>query len=195
MTQLKKMQSKLTIVAVAHNEPFYNRVFIDSMLNQTDKNFKAIVWHNGPTNIPDDVVDMGITYRSSDTDTGNWGTANRQQAIDECTTEYIVQSSIQDYWLPQAVSYINKTIEQTNVDIIYWDTINHLVGECKVLDGQLAWAHCDWGQFAIKSSIAKAVGIKRGDVYCGDWAFVEECLNSGLIKTKCKLPLILNIHN
>lgn len=199
MTQQKKMQSKLTIVATAHNEPSYNRMFIDSMLNQTDQNFKAIVFHNGQNNELCDYIHGlkrdNILYQESETDTGLWGTVNRQTAIDECDTEYIIQTSIQDVWLPQSIHYINKTIDRTSVDIIYWDTINHIVGECKVLDGQLAWAHCDWGQFAIRTSIAKAVGVQRGAVYCGDWAFVEDCLNSGLIKTKCKLPLILNIHN
>lgn len=198
------MQSKITIVAPAYNEESHQMPFIDSMLNQKEQTgWQCIVYHNGPYDSCRGYAkykeqlsaDSRFIFRESPINTGNWGTANRQQVIDTCDSEYIIQSSIHDYWLPQAIGYILKTIERTNVDIIYWDTINHIVGECRVLDGQLAWAHCDWGQFALKTSIAKAVGIKRGDVYCGDWAFVEDCLNSGLIKTKCKLPLIINIHN
>jgi len=190
----------VTFIAVCHNEVRHNRPFIDSMLSQIDTNWKAIVYHNGPNERMKEWVesyhDERLIYMESAVDEGNWGTANRQRAIDTCTTSYIVQTSIQDYWLPQAVKYINETIVKHDPQIMVWDSINHLVGPCLKLDGQLAWSKCDWGQFALKTWIAKKVGIKRGDVYCGDWAFVEEVLKSGYIsKQPIKLGAILTCHN
>jgi len=194
-----KSNPSITFVACAHNEVRHNRPFIDSILNQIDPNWTAIIYHNGPNQEMKDYVssynDERLVYMESDTDEGNWGTANRQRAIDICTTPWIVQSSIQDYWLPQAVKYINECIEQNRPQIIVWDSINHLVGPCLKLDGQLAWSKCDWGQFALRTPIAKQVGIQRGDVYCGDWAFVSDVLKSGSIKKSMKIGAILTIHN
>jgi len=39
------------------------------------------------------------------------------------------------------------------------------------------------------------VGIQRGDVYCGDWAFVSDVLKSGSIRKSMKIGAILTIHN
>lgn len=209
MTQLKKMQSKLTIVATAHNEDIHNRIFVESMLNQTTKGYKSIVWHNGSNvfmetwiqDMNDGRYEEGVSgyiqYKNSQKDTGNWGTANRQQAITECDTEYIIQTSIQDYWLPQAMQYILNAIERYNPDLIIWDSINHLVGPCKVLESKLEWARIDWGNFAIKTEIAKKVGINHGDQYCADWLFIQDVINSGLVDEKkiLKIPYILTIHN
>ena len=153
----------VTFVACAHMEQRHNRPFVEAMLNQIDTNWKAIVYHNGPNaNMKkwvESYYDERLIYIESDIDEGNWGTANRQRAIDICTTSYIVQSSIQDYWLPQASKYINETIAKHDPQIMVWDSINHIVGPCLKLDGQLAWSKCDWGQFALKTWIAKKVGI------------------------------------
>lgn len=197
MTQQKGKLYKLTIVATAFNEPYYNRAFTTSIVNQTCKEFNAVVWNNGPASIPDGVVDNGILYRSSDTNTGNYGCTNRQQAINECDTEYILQTSVQDYWLPQAMEYIIKTINRTDADIIIWNSINHLVGPCKVLESDLQWSKIDWGNFCIKTDIAKKVGINHPEQYCADWFFVKDVLESGLLDQSkiLKLPYVLTIHN
>lgn len=201
MTQQKKMQSNtLSIIATAHKEKKANRVFLQSMDMQTcQKGWNAYVWQNGMRgDLLDSVCDTeSVQYKNSDTDTGNWGTANRQRAIDECVTDYIIQTSIQDYWLPQSIEYILKAIERHSPDLIIWDSINHLVGPCKVLESALEWSKIDWGNFAIRTDIAKAVGINHGDQYCADWLFIQDVLNSGLVDEKkiLKIPYILTIHN
>lgn len=195
------MKPLVEFIAVAHNEYEWNTPFFNAMLAQTDSNWKATVWHNGYNMYMRSWVELlkddRLIYRQSSVDSGNWGCANRQTAIDECKTEYIIQSSVQDYWLPQAVEYINKILTEQQPDILLWDSINHVVGPCLKLDGQLAWSKCDWGQFALRTSIAKQVGIKRGDVYCGDWAFVQDVLSSGLVDMNkiIKLPAIITCHN
>lgn len=195
------MNNMLSIIATAHNEIPANRVFIDSMIMQTNKEFKATVFHNG---ISYSMVNYmmercegcdNIYYRHSNTDSANWGTANRQQAIDECDTEYIIQTSVQDYWLPQAVEYILKALEN-KPSIVVWNSINHLVGPCQVLDSKLEWSKIDWGNFAIRTDIARKMRIQQ-DQYCADWLFIKECLDRKLIDTKkiIKINGILTIHN
>jgi len=189
----------ITFVATAHYECGNKRIFIPSILNQSSQNFNAIVFHNGPdiemrqwVNNQIDNKDY-IKFKNSSVDTGNYGCTNRQQAIEECKTEYIIQTSIQDYFLPQAVQFILQGLE-AKPDILVWNSINHLVGPCKVLDAKLAWSKLDWGNFAMKTSIAKQLTI-QGDQYCADWLFIKEALDKGLIKTAKKLPYVLTIHN
>lgn len=195
-------KSHITFVATAHHEVSSHRPFIDSMLAQTDEMWDAIVYHNGPyaPNVWDfkcDGLKDQPVYKHSPTDTGDWGTANRQRAIDECTTNYIIQTSIQDYWLPQAVATINKLITDHKPDLILWNSINHVVGPCLVLDSKLEWSKVDWGNFAIRSDIAKYIGIRHGDKYTADWLFINDVLTSGLLDmTKViKTNAILTIHN
>lgn len=190
------MEPLITIVATAHKEGKWHRPFIHSMKAQADQNFWAEVIHNGPM---DETwhTDGNIDVSDTPTNTGNWGTANRQQAIEECDTEYIIQTSVQDYWLPQATEVINNILKEKKPDILLWNSINHLVGPCQVLDSQLAWSKVDWGNFAIRTEIAKKVGIQHGDKYTADWLFIQDVLNSGLVgKDKIiKCTAILTIHN
>jgi len=188
------MEPIVTFVATAHMEDRWHRSFIQSMKVQTDQSFWAEVIHNGPM---DDTwyTDGNIEVWDSEVNTGNWGTANRQTAIDECTTEYIIQTSVQDYWLPQAVEYINKVLKEQQPDILIFNSINHLVGPCMVLDAALEWSKVDWGNFAIRTDIAKKVGINYPSQYCADWLFIKDCIDSGLLKTVLKLDRVLTIHN
>lgn len=201
------MQSNiLTIIAPAYQEKSYNMVFIDSMLNQTRQGgWKAVCIHNGPADNDSGFAyrckelldDKRLRFKSSLENTGKYGCNNRQWCIDTCSTEYILQTSVQDYWLPQAMEYIIGTLEKNRPDILIWNSINHLVGPCQVLNSELEWSKVDWGNFCIRTDIAKKVGINHGDAYCADWGFIVDVLQSGLVdKNKImKLPYILTIHN
>lgn len=188
----------ITLVATAHNEEVHNRVFVDSILNQIDPDWKAIIFHNGTNPEFKDYVesreDKRLIYRESKEDTGKWGTDNRQITIEECDTDYIIQTSVQDYWLSQAIKYINEALTE-EPSICIWDSINHLVGPCKILESELVWSKLDWGNFAIRASIAKRVGILHGGEFCADWLFVKDCIESGYMKKATKIPRVLTIHN
>lgn len=195
----------VTFVACAHNEPIHNRVFVDSILNQIDKNWYTEVWHNGENSfmwkdiiervkIEDSHKSTNLVFKYSNSDRGSWGTFNREQAIQECTTDYIIQTSIQDYWLLQATASINSILQEQKPDLLIWNSINHIVGPCKELDAKIEWGEIDWGNFAMRTDIAKQIKIKHGQ-YCADFFFVAEAVERGLVKKVLKLPLILTIHN
>lgn len=195
------MKPLVTFIACSHNESFHNRIFVPSVMNQTDQNFRAVVYNNGPNpdnEISDSLLGIdNIKYIESDMDTGNYGCVNRQTSIDHCKTDYIIQSSVQDYWLPQAVITINTALSQKSPDLLIWNSINHLVGPCVPLDAKLEWSKLDWGNFAISTKLAQMVGINHGDQYCADWLFINDLMNSGLIDMNkvMKIPHILTIHN
>jgi|GEM_PF-2904280 len=187
----------VTFIAPAFREQYDTYIFIGSLFCQTDPEWRAIVYHNGPNDwlryFVSSFNDSRLIYKESPTNREAWGVFNRIDALENIVdTEYVVQSSIQDYWLPNAVSSIN---ECAGSDFIYWNSINHLVGYEKVLDSIPAVDHIDWGNFAIKTEIARQVGIKRPLEFTADGFFVADCMNSGLIKSQVKLNKILTIHN
>lgn len=191
------MEPLVTFVATAHQESSYNRPFANSLLAQTDNEWKAVEWHNGSSNGKSQVIlTEQVIYKCSTEDTGMYGCVNRQTAIEECDTEYIIQTSVQDYWLPQAVQFINEALQKHKPDILIWNSINHLVDPCQVLDAQLAWSKLDWGNFTIRTDIAKQIRI-QGEQYCADWLFVKEALDRKLVDPKkvLKLNAVLTIHN
>lgn len=182
----------ITFIATAHYEKHYP--FVTSMLSQNNPNWNVIVFHNGKNPEMEKSLsglDSRILYLESSIDTGNWGTANRQFGINICDTDYIVQTSIQDYWTPNAVEEILKCKE----DFIYWNSINHIFGYSKILDCHPIVGKIDWGNFTCKTAIAKQVGINYPKEFCSDGFFVKDLFNSGLVKSNYKINQILTVHN
>lgn len=187
----------VTFIAPAFNEKYDPFMFIGSMLGQQNPAWKAIIYHNGPNPVLKQLIeffsDPRLVYMESETDTGAWGTYNRMDAISKLVDcPFVVQTSIQDYWLPNAVDSI---LEHPDQDFIYWNSINHLVGYHNILDCQPVINHIDWGNFAIKTDIAKQVGINHPTEFTADGLFVKDCMESGLVKNIVKLEKILTIHN
>jgi len=189
------MKPFITFIACAHNEEFYNSPFIDSMLAQTNPNWKAIIYNNGPiTDTMYTVDDPRISYERSPIDTGNWGTANRASAIKYLVdTEYVVNTSIQDYYLPCTVQLIADAIT-AGADMIHWQAISHLFNY-NVISGEIAFGHLDWGQWTIKTEYIKQTGIVSGEQFCSDFYTIQEIIRKGLIKKSYKVDKILTIHN
>lgn len=205
----------VTFIAPSFQEEYDPYVFIGSLLSQKNPNWKAIIYNNGPnpwlrrvideTQTPKlryipwlkelvaSLDDKRISYLESATNTGGWGCYNRSDAIqNHVETEYVVQTSIQDYWLPNTVDLI---AQYCGADFIYWDSINHLCGYHNVLHTLPVINYIDWGNFAVKTSIARKVGIRHPESFTADGLFVRDCIAEGLILKPVKIRQILTIHN
>jgi DNA-binding transcriptional ArsR family regulator len=188
----------ITFIATAHNESRHDSPFVDSMLNQKSKEWKAIIFHNGPNPKMKEWIESynnpQLEYYESAHDTGNWGTFNREQAVMHLVdTSYVINTSIQDYYLPCAVGDITEIIKE-DVDFLSWPAINHLYRYYPI-NGELANGHIDWGQFCVKTSIIKSTGIVGKDKFNGDWLTIHAILHSRLLKKVKKLDKIITIHN
>ncbi len=181
----------VTFVAPAFHEDPY--AFIGSLRAQTNPNWKCIVFHNGRNGhlqaILDTIKDNRISYKESPENTGAWGCYNRIDALAQVDTPYVVQTSIQDYYLPTTVEAI---IANYGKDIIYWDSINHLTGPDR-LDCSLNPGKVDWGNVAVWTKLAQKVGINHPKEFIADWLFVQDLLQE--LPTTVKVDRILTIHN
>lgn len=183
----------VTFVATAFEEKYESMALIGSLLAQKDLRWKLIIYGNKHSeeiyNICQLINDSRITYKVAETNTGFWGCYNRRDAVyNMVDTEYVVQTSIQDYYLPNTV----LEILSANEDLIYWNTLhNHF--DWELLNTKLKINHIDWGCFAIKTELAKKVEIRIPNQAHADGQFVEDSL---LAKpTLRKIEKTLTIHN
>lgn len=188
----------ITFIVPAFKEVVHNAPFVHSILAQRDPNWKAIIFHNGPNPEMKEWIegykDKRLTYEESDTDTGMWGCNNRQMAITHIVdTPYVINTSIQDYWLQHAVAELN-VVCAGGPDMITWQAMNHLF-RYGILTGEIAYGHVDWGQVCVKTEYIKKTGIVKPDQFSSDWFTIQALINSGQIKNVNKLDKVLTIHN
>lgn len=205
----------VTFIAPSFREETEAYVFIGAMLNQHNPNWKAIIYNNGPNpwlqlavadaqdtrysfdpflkSLVASIKDPRIVYVESPENSGAWGCHNRMDAVRNMVdTDFVVQTSIQDYWLPNTVDEIAAHRQH---DFIYWNSINHLAGYDRILDSMPVTNYIDWGNFAVRTDIAKQVGIRQPNAFTADGIFVQDCIKEGLIKNPKKIHKLLTIHN
>lgn len=120
---------------------------------------------------------------------GFWGHYSRQIALEHATTEFVLQTSIQDYYTPNTVSEIRS---QSSHDFIYFDCIhNHFAHN--ILNTVPKRSNIDWGSFVVRTWIAKHIGIQYPESGFADGLFVEQCIDAGV--TAVKIKKVLQIHN
>ena len=195
------MRPTITFIACSFDESFYNRQLIDSLMMQTDPNWKVIIYQNGASAEMREWVsrynDPRVIYLETESNNGN-GCINRLDAIyNHVDTEYVIQTSIQDYYLKWAVELILNRLVETKADICFWDSINHLSGY-EVLIAELKMSHIDWGNFCFPLEIAKKIGIPGIEVNTrreDDWYTIARGLELGLLENKTRIANVLTIHN
>jgi hypothetical protein len=186
----------ITFISTAYKETIDSYIFLSSLLLQTDNNWKCIIMCDTKNEYIDQTVkffnDPRISIYHSQVNTGYWGHYNRKKALyDLVTTEWVIQTSIQDYFTPNTLSEIYKYTN--NFDFIYYDSIhNHF--DYNVLVTSLKSCNIDWGNFALKTNIARQIGINHIESNICDGLFVEECIKYPNLKIH-KINKILTIHN
>lgn len=188
----------VTFIATAYNETLEANTFINSLLLQTDPNWKCIVFADGQNKYIEEMLnkinDPRFSYYFSEKVKGCWGNANRKYALDWIvTTDFVVPgASIQDYYLPIVVQEINK--HKNSYDFIYFDCIHHNT-DYEVLNTELKKGKIDWGSFALRTSVAKKTDITNFCDPYTDGMFVERCIKKHPHLKLIKIKKNLLIHN
>jgi len=169
-------------------------MFIGMLKCMKNPNWKAIIWHDEQNprlkEIVEGFADDRITYMETE-NRGSWGCYNRKDALKMIDTDFVVQCTIQEYYVPIFVDIIEENKQQ---DFIYWPCVHHSF-MYEIINAEPVRGRIDWSNFAIRSTIARKVDINYPDAYMADGVFVEECMKSTLIKRKIRINKILNIKN
>lgn len=184
---------KVTFIAPAYQEVHDIYMFLGSLLCQTNPNWEVMVYCNGPNEAIRDAIralnDPRVSYYQSDENTGYWGCYNRIDALGKVTTPWVVQTSVQDYWLPCAV---NDILSAQDADLIYWDSLHHYFAYERLFS-QLQPGSIDWGNFAISTDLARRVGINHPQEFMADGLFIKDAMETS--PRVSKISKILTIHN
>ena len=185
----------VTFIVITYKEQWEPYMFIGMLKCMKNPNWKAIIWHDGPNPTMKAIVeafgDERIQYMENEENKGSWGCYNRIAALDMVDTEFVVQTTIQEYYLPVFVDYIEQN---KNNDLIYWPCIHHSF-DYNILNPEPVRGRMDWSNFALKAHIARKVGINYPTAYMADGLFVEDVMKSNLVKKKIRIERILNIKN
>jgi hypothetical protein len=186
----------VTFIAAAYKETTESFVFLSCLLSQTNPNWKCVVYCDAPNEYIKNVInhfnDSRITYYENQTSTGYWGHFNREYALQNLIdTEFVIQTSIQDYYLPITVDEILR--HNNAFDFIYFNCVHNHIGNVQ-LDTKPYVNHIDWGCFAIKTEIAKKNGIHNPTSPTCDGEFVESVFRNHNINW-FKSNKILTVHN
>lgn len=185
----------VTFVVITYKEQWEPYMFIGMLKCMKNPHWKAIVWHDGPNPemraIFEAFGDERIQFIENEENKGAWGCYNRIDALQMVDTEFVVQCTIQEYYLPIFVDAIEQN---KNNDLIYWPCIHHSFGY-NIINAAPQRGRMDWSNFALKSHIARKVGINHPDAYMADGLFIEDVIKSNLVKKQVKLDRVLNIKN
>lgn len=188
----------ITFIATTYKETLEAQIFINSLLLQTDPNWKCIIFADGGNKYVEELItkinDPRFKYYESEKVKGCWGNANRKHALDWIVdTDFVAPgASIQDYYVPSMVQEVNKYLGQ--YDFVYFDCIHHSK-KYETLDTKLRAGEIDWGSFVLKTSIAKETDITDFCNHLTDGLFVERCLAKHPDLKHFKIKKSLFIHN
>jgi hypothetical protein len=185
----------ITFIATAYKETIDSYQFISSLMLQKNPNWKCIIHCDEKNEYIEECVNFFKTDKIklvyNDSSTGYWGHYNRKNSLDLVKTEFVIQTSIQDYYTPNTVDELLLAL--TDCDMVMYNCVhNHL--RYDVLDTISKICKIDWGSFVLRTEIAKKVGINQPEHKWCDGIFVEECTKYPNIKIK-KLNKILTVHN
>lgn len=188
------MKPLVTFIVITYKEEWEPYMFIGMLKCLKSPDWKAIIWHDGPNErtrkIVESFKDERIIYMEGE-NRGAWGCYNRIDALNMVESEYVIQTTIQEYYVPVLLDFIRENSEH---DFIYWPCVHHHY-QYGLLETTPIRLKIDWSNFAIRTDIAKKVGIKNPTSYIADGEFVEDVMNSGLVKSLIKLDKVLNVKN
>ena len=131
-------------------------------------------------------------YVVRSTPAGYWGHFDRMNSLCLVDTEYIIQSSIQDFFFPNMVSLIEDQINLHNPDMILWNSMNHLYHDNSIFYAEPERLKTDWGNMCVRTQLANEVGINHPTRDICDGLFAEEV--AAKAKGIVKIEKVLTIH-
>ena len=185
----------VTFIIICYGERNEFHVSLGSLLCQKNPRWAALVMHDGPSEETRKIVegfnDPRITYYEAEKNEGSWGAYNRIRGLGMVDTEYVIQTTAQEYYLPITVDEIEKN---KNYDLIYWP-FTHYNGDYNVINPAPVRRRMDWSNFALKTHIARKVGINHPTDYMCDGLFIEEVMQSGLVRKQIVIQKLLSTKN
>ena len=216
MIKNKNLNSEytLSIVAVSFQRLGELKVFVQSVINQTHKNWMLHVLHDGQNDDFCNIMEnykrdhpAQITYECTDTRFNDYGHSLREVGLEKATGEYVLITNCDNYYAPKALEFINNAVahSEKKPDVVMFD----MVHSHRNPGGRIAPSYSffevfykrrsiDMGAAIVETSLAKKSGFSDKS-FAADATYFENVhktkleSGSGLIVTK--IPRVLLVHN
>lgn len=156
-----------------------------SLISQYDPDWSAQVIIDDIENdtivdIIKNINDSRISYTFTGQRYNNWGHTPREMGKQQSTSQYVIMTGDDNYYVPTLVSEIKKAADNNNMpSLIYWNMVhNYWDYESRV--SLLCEGSIDMGAFATRRDLAQQ--IKLPTCYCADAEFIV--LLKDLVKLK-----------
>lgn len=182
--------------------PTYNRVkemyvILSSLIAQSDDNWKAtIVVDDKENEIVKHIVSKfnsdKIQYLFLGKRYNDWGHTPRNVGKQASTSDYIILTGDDNYYVPTFISELNSVIRKEKVGIIYWDMI-HNGYDYRPFNTRVNDGYIDMGAFATRRDLAQQIDLKKS--YSADSKYIKELIKKFPDEKVIKINKILFIHN
>lgn len=200
------------IIAVSYQKINQLKVFVQSILNQTNSNWLLTVIHDGENSEFTEVMNEykkispdKIEFFCTDKRYNDYGHSLRQIGLQsDLNSDYVLITNADNYYIPKAVEFLNYVIDSTqDPDVIIYDMVhshNTPGGRNQpaysFFETQYKRNSIDIGAAIVKTELAKSAGF-RDKSFSGDATYFED-----IVKAKSpeklrtyKMPIILFVHN
>lgn len=204
----------LSIVAVSYERFGELQVFVQSVINQTQNNWKLHVLHDGHNEKFCSIMEgyrqdnpMRISYECTDTRFNDYGHSLREIGLEKATGKYILITNADNYYSPKALEFINSAIEHNaqKPDVVMFDMVHshrnpgiRKAPSYSFLKVIYKRNFIDIGAAVTETSLAKSAGFADKS-YAADATYFENILQKklggGSKLIVAKIPRVLLVHN
>tara|TARA_B100001996_G_scaffold256712_1_gene199507 strand:+ start:1073 stop:1702 length:630 start_codon:yes stop_codon:yes gene_type:complete len=202
----------IDIIAVAFEKLDELKVFVQSWLNQTEKNWKLTVIHDGPNNKFESIMD---SYKKIDSERINfyctqdrfndYGHSLREIGLKNVQGEFTLITNADNYFIPKAIEFINQAYfkSECKADVIIYDMIHSHqnpggrdLPSYSYFKVEYKKNSIDISSAVVKSDLAKKAGF-RDKTYAGDATYFEDVhkVKHPDKLTFIKIHRVLFVHN
>jgi len=130
----------LTIAVITYNRANYLKEMLDSILQQTYKDFYVIIYDNCSEDNTTETVksylsDERFSYHRH---TANIGANNINYALNNCTTDYLIIAHDDDVMLPDMVKREIAVFDSYDDISLVWTNINHIDINSKIIETSIS---------------------------------------------------------
>ena len=190
--------NKIEFIIPTWERPQELKVILQSLMVQTNPNWKAHVVIDGLTNDYREVKDMyqneeRVRFSHVDGPNNDWGHSGRNYGLDVATEEYIVMTGDDNYYVPTFVDNFLRVAE-TGKDLVYCDLLHDLKNDMyQPIKSRIVEGVIDIGNFMTRRSVIGDLRLIT-DSYQADFKFANY-INKHKTSKVAKIDKVLYVHN
>lgn len=198
----KEAQSTYKVAFIC---PVYNSYpeIISSLINQTHKEWRLFLIHDGPSEVVDikSIVeatkDERITYIETTERQGNWGHGYRREYLQKLKGsdfDFIVITNADNHHVPTYCEYMIKGFKNGEV-AVYHSQMIHSYLKWAIINCKLAQGYLDCAGMMIRKDVACEAGWPNIEAHSADWLYFENIIKKYGAHKIAKVEGCLLSHN